>query len=61
MAFVNLFISGSCIKVRVFQSFSLGICDCTFNAEDGGLHLILGLFGYLLTLPFVAIEMLQGK
>ena len=49
------------LRFGSFKSFSLGICDCTFNAEDGGLHMALGLFGYLLTLPFVAIEMLQGK
>ena len=49
------------VRFGSFKSFSLGICDFTFNTEDGGLHLTLGLFGYLLTLPFVVIEMLQGK
>ena len=49
------------LRFGSFKSFSLGICDCTFNTEDGGLHMTAGLFGYLLILPFVAIEMLLGK
>ena len=49
------------LRFGSFKSFSLGICDCTFNTEDGGLHMTLGLLGWLLLLPFALIEMLQGK
>ena len=49
------------LRFGSFKSFSLGIVDCTFNTEDGGLHMTLGLFGYLLVLPCAAVEMLEGK
>ena len=49
------------LRFGSFKSFSLGICDCTFNTEDGGLHMAGGFFMYLLVLPFMAVERLQGK
>ena len=49
------------LRFGSFKSFSLGICDFTFNTEDGGLHMTLGLLGWFLLLPFVTIEKLQGK
>ena len=49
------------LRFGSFKSFSLGICDCTFNTEDGGLHMTLGFLGWFLLLPFAAIEKLQGK
>ena len=49
------------LRFGSFKSFSLGIVDCTFNTEDGGLHMTLGLIGYLLVLPCSAVEMLEGK
>ena len=49
------------LRFGSFKSFSLGIVDCTFNTEDGGLHMTLGLFGHLLVLPCSAVEMLEGK
>ena len=49
------------LRFGSFKSFSLGICDCTFNTEDGGLHMAGGFFVYLLISPLVLLEMLQGK
>ena len=49
------------VRFGSWKSFSLGICDCTFNTEDGGLHMAGGLFMYLVISPLIVIEMLQGK
>ena len=39
-----------------FKSFSLGICDCTFNTEDGGLHVSMGSLIYSFVLPIFVCE-----
>ena len=49
------------LRFGSFKSFSLGIVDCTFNTEDGGLHMASGPLMYLLICPFLLVEMLQGK
>lgn len=49
------------LRFGSFKSFSLGICDCTFNTEDGGLHMAGGFLMYLPLLPLLAVERLQGK
>ena len=58
--FISFYIA-PVIRFGSFKSFSLGVCDCTFNTEDGGLHMSLGPLMYLLISPLVVLEMLQGK
>ena len=57
---MSFYIAPVC-RFRSFKSFSLGICDCTFNTEDGGLHMAGGFLMYLPLLPLLAVERLQGK
>ncbi len=44
------------VRFGSFKSFSLGVCDCTFNTEDGGLHMAGGLLMYLLISPLIVID-----
>ena len=57
---MSFYIAPVC-RFRSFKSFSLGICDCTFNTEDGVLHMALGPLVYLLICPFLLVKVLQGK
>lgn len=44
-----------------FKSFSLGAFDCTFNTEDGGLHMAMGSLFYFLLSPLMVFQLLGGK
>ena len=57
---ISFYIAPVC-RFGSFKSFSLGICDCTFNTEDGGLHMASGPLMYLLMSPLVVLEMLQAN
>jgi hypothetical protein len=47
------------LRFGSLRSFSLGICDCTFNTEDGGLHMAGGSFLYFLISPILLPVMLM--
>ena len=49
------------LRFGSFKSFSIGISDFTFHTQDGGLHMTLGLIGYLLAIPMWLFEMLNEK
>ena len=46
------------VRFGSFKSFSLGVCDCTFNTEDGGLHMAGGQWIYAFAAPVVFLHLI---
>ena len=49
------------VRFGSFKSFSLGTMDCTFNTEDGGLHVAGGQLIYAFAAPVVFIHLIHQE